>query len=76
MSELYQEVKTYQVTMRCDDCYYGEMKPTGEILASNPPLYIHKCNNSSCLHEDSYKYKYPRIEYEKVIRYVRNKNPN
>lgn len=39
----------------------GEMKPTGECLASYPPQYTHVCNK--CSTTNSYNVAYPEIRY-------------
>ena len=59
------EVRTYIVRWICEECEVGEMRPTGGSLASNPPLYIHKCNH--CGHRDTARgTQYPQREYEEI----------
>lgn len=55
-------VRTARVIRECTECWKGEMKPTGIMLASNPPQYPHEC--SACDHRETFRCTYPRIEYE------------
>lgn len=69
MSEQKQEVRTYRVTMSCEQCGTGEMEPTGVALMSFPAKYPHRCSN--CDHAQSFNKMYPCIEHEATgpIRY-------
>lgn len=57
------EAKTYIVDMLCEKCKTGVMRPTGTVLASNPPKYPHKCNY--CENEEVYNICYPFQKIEK-----------
>ena len=61
--ELRVEVKPVRVTLHCDECSGGEMKPTGVCLYTYPARYEHKCEN--CGHiENIIDKTYPYIKYE------------
>ena len=65
MAETKTEVKTYIVEYACDECNDGKLRPTGPMLAFNPPQYPHKCN--LCGAEKTFTNKrYPFEVYEKV----------
>ena len=64
MSEKRVEVKTFIVRLTCHKCGEGEMKPTGHALASNPPLYPHRCH--ACGAEVTCDERYPKLEYGEV----------
>jgi len=58
------DIKPIGIKMFCDKCKKGEMLPNGNMLLSDPPQWEHKCNK--CGHEENYKYKYPRIRWDKA----------
>jgi hypothetical protein len=59
------EVKSVGVKYTCDECWIGEMTPTGKIkMYENHATFIHKCNN--CNVEKELLEKYPLIRYEKI----------
>lgn len=62
MAEMVAESKVLQVFMICDKCGRGEMRPTGECLMSNPPLYPHKC--VVCGHIENFNFLYP---YQRLV---------
>ena len=63
MGEERQEVKTYEIDMRCDKCGEGYMRQVGNIvLTTYPMLYPHEC--TVCGHRENYKKKYPYTIYE------------
>lgn len=45
----------------CDECGKNVMRPTGEVLQSNPPQYVHKC--LGCGHTANYLITYPASKY-------------
>ena len=49
------------VTLWCDECG-GKMRPTGRVLDSMPPKYVHRCE--SCGTETNEDDQYPMIDYE------------
>lgn len=61
MAEIYKKLKPVQVDYICDTCGEGELKPTGAMKLSYPPLYTHKC--SKCNEVFDLKKTYPSIEY-------------
>ena len=61
MPELSKEAHVYNVSYICDECGKGEMRPTGEMLASHPPQFPHKCNN--CGAKNVFGRQYPQITY-------------
>lgn len=61
MPELSKEVRTYEVNYICDVCGKGKMRPTGAMLASNPPQYPHRCN--VCGAKNVFGRQYPQIAY-------------
>jgi hypothetical protein len=58
------EVRPYKVKAWCTQCYAGEMKPTGVMLASMPPKYPHKC--VECGYEENLSERYPIIRYKEL----------
>ena len=58
------EVKVYRVEMMCDKCKQGTMKQTAMMYPAFPGQYEHQCD--CCGYRTSYKYAYPRIEYEEI----------
>lgn len=54
-------VDTLVVDNICDECKEGVMRPTGEVLQSNPPQYVHKC--VKCGHTANYGIAYPTSKY-------------
>lgn len=67
MSEIIEEVKTFKVSMKCDKCGKGFMKLVGgTALASDPPLYKHRC--TECGNEEFYRKEYPYLDARVVSR--------
>jgi len=66
MSELKKEVlvKTFKSNYYCDECFDEEIKYTGEMLMSYPPLYVHQC--PKCKKRYNLRKNYPVIENEYV----------
>jgi hypothetical protein len=64
MSETRKLVKTVQVDMACGKCGNGVMRPTGRVLMSSPPWYVHECSN--CKAWENYRQRYPYIKYEET----------
>lgn len=57
------EVRTFKEYALCDKDYcFGEMKPTGQCLMSNPPQFPHAC--IECGNTQNFLVKYPHIVYE------------
>lgn len=65
MSEKIYDVKTISVDYMCDICKVGKMKFTGSMLASNPPLWKHECDNCGAVL--NLRYEYPLIRYERIF---------
>ncbi len=61
MKEERKEVKTYEVKAYCDKDG-GEMKATGEVYDTYPPIYVHKCE--WCDTRETSPYVYPRTVYK------------
>ena len=61
MGEMIAESKVLQVFMICDKCGKGEMRPTGNVLMSDPPQYPHKCVVCGNIKSFPYHYPYQRI---------------
>lgn len=61
--EIRNDVKVIQVDYTCPHCG-GKMRPTGEVLTSNPPIYPHKCED--CKYEKQFKKTYPYLDYEEI----------
>jgi len=62
-----EEVRVFRSRWLCGvgDCA-GDMKPTGMMIASNPPWYIHRCD--FCGREDeAFNQQYPVLEYLPLI---------
>lgn len=67
MSEITEEVKTFKVSMKCDKCGKGFMKLIGGMaLASDPPLYKHRC--TECGNEEFFQKEYPYLGTRAVSR--------
>jgi len=64
MSERETKVETYQVRLFCDSCPSSEMEFTGDMLASNPPQYPHRC--PTCAKVTRERTKYPLIRYREA----------
>jgi hypothetical protein len=62
MTEVKRKLIPYRVNYVCDKCVKGHMKPTKEVLLSNPPQYPHVCDY--CGEKKTFWKRYPRIEYE------------
>jgi hypothetical protein len=59
------EVQCVVVSMSCDVCKDGVMKPTDRVFPSHPPKYPHMCTN--CDNSGIYNKTYPCIEYRKMV---------
>ena len=59
--EVRKGVTSIQVNLHCNICN-KEMKPTGEMLASNPPWYPYIC--PVCGYKENKSKTYPFIEYK------------
>ena len=55
-------VQTLKVDYECDKCGVGYMRPTGQCLTPDPPLYPHICTN--CGHHQTFRVTYPYIDYQ------------
>jgi hypothetical protein len=65
--EVKNEVKTVRVDYLCPKCEKGFLRPTGQVLSSNPPQYPHKCNNPDCDYYETFMGKtYPYIIHENI----------
>ena len=64
--EITKEVKTIQVDYKCPKCNQGYLRPTGIVLTSHPPQFLHHCNNPKCEHAEIFKNHYPYIDYQEV----------
>lgn len=74
--EIFEEVKIYEIHMKCDKCKDGYMKFLNSVKSSSIDehlKYLHRCNK--CGHEEYYENIYPRrtskcipIEDEKEMR--------
>lgn len=64
MPEIRQEVRVFEVHMRCPRCLNSNMRPTNAVLPVNPPLFPHLCD--ACGAPANLDRRYPRIEYEPV----------
>lgn len=66
MAEERYKVKTYEIDFRCDICKKGYMRPTGEVIATYPMQYPHKC--TFCGAEMTISgHNYPYTVTERVI---------
>ena len=63
MGEMVAESKVLQVFMICDKCGKGEMRPTGNVLMTNPLMYSHEC--IVCGNIENFPYHYP---YQRLVR--------
>lgn len=59
------EVRSFEISMKCDKCGVGNMVPTGYSYMTSPPKYPHECNK--CDNSETYRKTYPCIEYRKVV---------
>lgn len=59
------EVKTFIVDFKCDVCGKGYFRLTGQVLATYPPQYPHKCNFCGA-ETDVIGHTYPYTETEKI----------
>lgn len=65
MEEIFTKVQAYQIDCQCPVCKTGFMRPTGMMLASNPPQYTHICTNKECTYsENVYSKTYPYIDFK------------
>ena len=63
--EVRKKVDTIKVDYRCPKCGKGFLRPTGQVLYSNPLQYPHRCNNNDCDYGETFTDKsYPYIDYE------------
>lgn len=60
------EAKTIFVDFKCPKCKKGYLRPMGNVLTTNPPIYPHRCNNPQCDYKKEFKFTYPYIDYEYV----------
>ena len=58
---------TYIIEYLCDECYEGNMKPTGKMNLGSVNNFPHLCDNAMCGHTQDFEIKYPYTEYVKVI---------
>lgn len=58
-------VKVFQVEFVCETCKQGNMVFDGMTLTSNPPWFVHKCDNVNCGITANLRQRYPTIRYEK-----------
>jgi hypothetical protein len=56
-------LRPIQIDFRCNACGIGFMRPQGNILMSNPPLFSHACNH--CGEEETFQEKYPTVRFAK-----------
>lgn len=62
--EIRRKVSAINVDYKCPKCNNGFLRPTGLVLASNPPLFPHECNNKDCNYKERFHgIKYPYIDY-------------
>lgn len=75
--EMQAKCDVYQISMRCDKCNKGEMRPTGRLiqLTSYPPInkFEHKC--TSCGNIELYKQSYPHMALKPIETSVERPNP-
>jgi len=67
MAEIKTEVKVYKIDYVCDECKDGFLLPTGVMLPTCPAQYPHKCSNSLCNRQITFRNQYPRIVYDDVL---------
>lgn len=65
MAETRREVRVFRIDFVCESCNKGNMVATGEMLTSNPPWYIHKCDNCGVT-EKYFNKSYPSVEQEVI----------
>lgn len=65
------EAKILMVYMKCEKCRNGLMKPSGNVFLTEPPQFLHKCNN--CGNEETYHIQYP---YQKLVPIESLREPN
>jgi len=57
------EIKMYGVNYKCKECKTGNMcEHNGKSLCTNPPQYLHKCDN--CDAEEYLLNRYPLMKCE------------
>lgn len=57
-----EELVSYRVNKRCSKCNTGNLIFDGFTKTSNPPWYVHRCNN--CGNLEDLRKQYPCIEHE------------
>ena len=62
MGEVKTKIQMFEVDMICDVCSDGHMRSDGTVMATNPPLYPHRCDNCGATAE--FPYIYPRMMYK------------
>lgn len=55
--EIIKKITMFKKDMLCDRCGVGLMRPTGRIMLSSPPHYLHECPN--CNNRRYYSVQYP-----------------
>lgn len=63
MTEAWTRMDTFKVDAICPKCK-GLMKPTGTILTSLPPQYVHRCEK--CGFEENLNEMYPKIVHKPI----------
>lgn len=58
------EVRVFKIDKSCDKCNQGMMIFNGSTFTTFHTVYDHRCNQ--CGHLETYKKKYPVIEYERI----------
>jgi len=65
--EVQNEVKVIKTDYKCPKCEIGYLRPTGQVLTSNPPQYPHMCNTEHCNYGETFLgIKYPQIDYVEI----------
>lgn len=64
MTETRVPVQVVMVDRTCEKCGTGLMRPTGMMLPSQPPWYVHRCNG--CDAHANFNVSYPHYEYVEV----------
>lgn len=63
MGEIRKRVIPIEVTYQCEKCGEGFMEDdSGAVIATYPPLYLHKC--TKCGYREVFSKRYPMLEYE------------
>lgn len=61
--EIRKDISVHEIDNKCMECGEGYFRPT-QILYSDPPKWVHECNN--CNHQKTFDCKYPKIVYEYI----------